>query len=122
MLSLQVMGQYDDVKITLGMCILHDAAKHECNNHDVVNRIEISLKTRRHTMPKSSFFLKDNTEGLAVCDVTLSVTEAMIIELTVHAASTVFGLNVQAVVVFHTNAFLDLVLVMWLYDPLRPCW
>ena len=50
-----MMGQYDDVKCTLAIRILYNATKHGCYHNDAVNRIQIHLKTWRHTIPASRF-------------------------------------------------------------------
>ena len=53
---IQVMGQYNYVECMLKTCILLDVAKLECGHNDSVYRIEICLKTRRHTLSVSRFF------------------------------------------------------------------
>ena len=40
----RLMGKYSEVECTLSTCVLHEINKHECDHHDVVNRIEIRLK------------------------------------------------------------------------------
>ena len=78
MSSLQVMGQYDDVKCTLVMCVLHDNIIRGCDHHNTVNRIEICLKTRYHAIPVSKFVVKYTIEGSFVCHVESRVVEAMV--------------------------------------------
>ena len=81
--SFQMMGQYAYVKCMLPTCVPYDVAKHGCDHHDIVNRIEICQKTRSHAIPPLRFV----DEGALVCDVAIRVAEAMIAELLVHTVA-----------------------------------
>ena len=119
--SLQVMCQYDDVECTLAVCVLHDAAKHECGHHDPVYRTWIRRKRRREAIPASRFVVHDTIGGAPVCDTASRVVDTIVAVLTVHAAANVVELFVQTQVVLQTIAFLDSGFVTSLYDSVRPC-
>ena len=55
-----------------------------------------------------------------VCDVALTVAEAVIAEVTVHAATDVVEIFVQTLFVLKNIPFLNSGLLAWLYNPLRP--
>ena len=74
--------------------ILHDAARHGCGHYDVVNRIEIPLKTRRYTIPPSRNVVAHTSEDFLVRDVALCVAEVIIAKLTVHAVANIIKLFV----------------------------
>ena len=103
------------------MYIPHDAAKHGCDHHDAVKRIEIRLRTRQHAIPKSRLEAEHIIKGTFVCDVPTKVAKNVVVELAIHAFKNIFKFLLQIFVALQTIPFLDSELVMWLYDLLRPC-
>ena len=77
---------------TLAICLLHDTTKHGCNHHDAVNRNEIRLKTRCLAFLTSRFVAEHSTEDTPVFDAESKVAKAMVAQLTVQAAVSVFEL------------------------------
>ena len=76
-------GQYDDVEYAPAICALNDAIKHVGDHHDVVNRIEIRLKTRCHVIPLIKFVVESTINGAFVCNVASKVIEAIVAQMTV---------------------------------------
>lgn len=119
------MGQYDDIKCTLAMRFLYDAAKHWCDYHSAKNRTGIRLKTR-HNSIYASIFATDHTieevnvESMAACDIEWMIAKSMVAEVPDHAAASVVELFQQTPVILQTIPFYDPELVSWLYDPLSP--
>ena len=72
-----VMDQYDDVECTLTTCILCDVTKHECDQYDVINRIEICLIARRQPIPVSMFVVSHNIESASIFNKQSRVAEAV---------------------------------------------
>ena len=70
-----MVGQYDDVECNMRFA---GCRKHGCDHHYALKRIKIYLKTGRHTIPATKFFLIHTTEGISICVVVLRVTETMI--------------------------------------------
>ena len=93
--SLQVMSQCDGVECTLAKCILHDITKHGFDHNDVINKIEVHLKTRSHAFPAFRFVVKNTVEDAPVYDVESRIAEDMVAELTVYASVNVVQLFMQ---------------------------
>ena len=110
--------QYDNAECTLEVCILYNVVKHECDNHDAVNRSEIHLKSYCRTIPVSRFVIEHTIECTPVCNVVLRVAKAMVTELDSpccykrHVTICIF-------VVLQMIPFLGSKLVMWLNDPIN---
>ncbi|GFW52746.1 hypothetical protein TNCV_2393261 [Trichonephila clavipes] len=90
------MGQYDDDKCTLPMCIRHNCSKHGCEHLDALNRIWIYLKKLCLAIREARFVVDQSIEDAPVCDVASWVAAAMVSERRVHAAEKVVELFVQA--------------------------
>lgn len=67
------------------MCVLHDDAKQECENHGVW----IRLKRRPDAISASRFVVDHTIEDATVCDAASRIAEAMAAMLTIHAAENV---------------------------------
>ena len=55
-------------------------------SHEVVNRIKVNLKTRRHVIPISRFIVECIIDDAPICDIGSRVAEAMVSKLAVHDA------------------------------------
>ena len=95
--SLQVMGQYGNVECKLATCVQHNAAKHGCDNHDAVDRIEIRLETRRHTLHSCTVVVEGTLRNSPVFYVVSRVAETMVAKITVHGSENVVEIFLQTV-------------------------
>ena len=78
--SLSIMiHQYDDIECFLAAYVLYDDAKNGSDYHYSVNKIDIRLKTRRHTIPTSSFVVKHAIESSLMSVVESRVAETRVI-------------------------------------------
>ena len=101
------MSKYDDVECRLATCVLCDGVKQGSSHHDAKNRIQIYLKTRRHSILVSRVVFGYDIDEILVCDAVLKAAKAMVVKLTFHADANNFELLVQILVVFQTIPFLD---------------
>ena len=110
------MGYYYNVEYTQTTCVLHTAAECEYSHHDVVKKIEIHLKTRRHAISESRFVVEHTIEGLPVYDVASRKALYMVVELVVCAFANVI-VRADFVVVLLSTPFLDSVFLKGQYNP-----
>ncbi|GFU62150.1 hypothetical protein TNCV_2473851 [Trichonephila clavipes] len=99
------MGKYDDHECALPMCVHHEAAKHECDHLDAVNRTRIHLKKMTSYSIRAPRFVVDHTtEDVPVCDAAFRVAADMVSKLNVYGAANIIELFVQTLVVLQTSS------------------
>ena len=99
------MRKYDEVECKMEVRSPDDT-KQGCDHHDVGNKIENGLKTRRHGILASRFIVECTIEGAFVCD----VDETMVTDLTVYAASNITELFIHILFVLQRYHLMNLVL------------
>ena len=102
--STSSMSQGVDIKCMLAMNFLHVASKHGWDHQDAVNKIEIDLKQEVLLFLRPGLPLDTLLKALLNFDVGSRIGEAMVTELTVHAATNaveLFNSNVIAVTSRH---------------------
>ncbi|GFU74332.1 hypothetical protein TNCV_2445071 [Trichonephila clavipes] len=86
------MGQYDEDKCTLSMCVHQDAAKHGWDHLYAANRTWIHPKKWRLAIRPPRFVVDYTIEDTPVCDAASRVAAAMIYELRVNTVANVADL------------------------------
>ncbi|GFU57715.1 hypothetical protein TNCV_3638671 [Trichonephila clavipes] len=106
------MGQYDEDKCTLPMCVHHNGAKHGCNHLDAVSRMQIGLQAEWHLIIHAPRFVVNYTiKDALVCGAASMVPSAIVSELRVYTVANIVELFVQTFVVLQTTPILGSVLV-----------
>ncbi|GFT23714.1 hypothetical protein TNCV_3511761 [Trichonephila clavipes] len=120
--SLEMMGKYGDDECMLPMCVHHDATIHRYDLLDTVNRNWIHVIGLTFPASYEPRFVFDHTiEDAFIYDAASRISEAIVSEMSIHAAANVVELLMQTFVVFAKYPVPESGVLLWLHDPLRAC-